>query len=338
MVSPALSSILASGRAVFNARFSAARRLYPDLDPGAFSEFVATRLDELAKAVEAVRPDRVGEVTTAAYDVGLELLGEKVIGPGARCWSVSEAWRRILPKTAIHVSSAPGRLIPAICNAVWQLENMPGANPGLWIELMESFGPECPDLETLLKLGQFAAWRAGLAHFRQSALEAGSTLPDRLALAVVGARAESSWAAVRDKLRTNPWFNPAAENDASGLFRVVAQAGAFKGFGGLFSEPPIVRGAGDHFLVKSGGEFWLLTADAFGATLHRAGVEEFQNARGEEAPSDLKVKGARLAYKKDTIEFPELGEFTSFAANATTVAITSRFTHSIILAALPQNE
>src|SRR5687767_6242558 len=172
MVSTSLASILRSGRADFNARFVAARRIHPDLDPGAFADFLRTAVDELARAVEKVRADRLGEVTMAAYDVALELVGQKLAGPGARLASVEEGWRRILPKTASLVASAPGRLIPAVCNAVHQIASTHGARPAQWIAKMEKLAPECVDAEAFLKLGQVAAWRAGLAHLRSGAIAA----------------------------------------------------------------------------------------------------------------------------------------------------------------------
>jgi hypothetical protein len=174
-----------------------------------------------------------------------------------------------------------------------------------------------------------------LAHFRKGALEVGGALPDRLALAVLGAKPPSSWGRIREKLQSNPWFDPAAEIDGTSL-RVTTQAGAFKGFGGLFSKPPVVQAASDHFVVKSGDEFWLLTADAFGSTFHRSTADEFRNAKENTTPANLKIKGARVSYKGESFEFTELGDFTSYSANASTLAITSRFTHSVILAALPR--
>ena len=141
MPSPALISILRSGRADFNSRFAAARRIHPELEPGAFAEFLGTSVDELVLAVEKVRADRLGEVTMAAYDAALELVGQKLAGPGARIASIEEGWRRILPKAASVVATSPGRLIPAVCNAVHQLASTPGARPTQWIEAMEKLWP-----------------------------------------------------------------------------------------------------------------------------------------------------------------------------------------------------
>jgi hypothetical protein len=337
MVSTALASILRSGRAEFNARFVAARRIHPELEPGAFAEFLGTAVDALAQAVEKVRADRLGEVTMAAYDAGLELVGQKLAGPGARMACIEEAWRRILPKTASLVSSAPGRLIPATCNAVHQLASTPGARSAQWIETMEKLAPQCADADAFLKLGQVAAWRAGLAHLRSGAIAAADTLPEALALAALGATSGNSWAGVRKRLLANPWFDPGGEPNTSSTIRVVAQTGAFKGFGGLFIEPPLVVSSGEHFLARSGNECWLLTADVFGATFHRAPVKEFEAAKGHSRlPSNLQIRGSRVVLDGNPFEFPALGEFTSAAANSTTLAVTSSLTHSIVLVALKE--
>ena len=333
--SPALVSILRSGRADFNARFAAARRIHPELDAAAFSEFLTTAVDVLAQAVEKVRPDRLGEVTMAAYDAALELVGQKLAGPGSRLACIEDAWHRVLPKAASIVASSPGRLIPAVCNAVHQLASTPGANPGHWIETMESFGNRCSDPDMFLKLGQFCGWQAGLAHFRSGAIAAADALDESLALAAVGAKPGSSWATVREQLLANPWFDPRNGTASPNTVRVVAQVGAFKGFGGLFVEPPSVAMTNEQFLVRSDSECWFLTADAFGSTFHRTSVNDFELAqRANQLPTAVQVTGARVVFRGDRFEFPALGEIASAAANETTLALTSRLTHTVVLVAL----
>jgi hypothetical protein len=79
----------------------------------------------------------------------------------------------------------------------------------------------------------------------------------------------------------------------------------------------------------------LLTADAFGFTFHRATLDEFEAAsRARRLPEGLKISGARVELDGARYEFPGLGEFASVAANATTLAFTTAFTHSIVLVAL----
>ncbi len=334
MINAALASILRSGRAEFNARFAATRHVHPDLDAGAFAEFLQTAVDELIQAVEKTRPDRLGEVAQAAFDAALELVGQKLAGPGARHSSVEAGWRRVLPKVAPLVASAPGRIIPAVCNAAHQLAATPGARPDQWIGMMEQCGPQCADAVAFLKLGQVCAWRAGLAHFRQGAIAAAEALPEALVLVALGARPGCMWVEVRQRLLTDPWFDPAAA-EAPAAFRLTAQVGSFRGFGGLFAGPPAVACAEGDFLVRSGGECWRLVADAFGATFHRASASEFEAAATQgKLPSGLRVMGSCIVWNDGRFEFPDLGDFTSAAANETTLALTGRFTHSIALIAL----
>jgi hypothetical protein len=334
MINAALASILRQGRGLFNARFAAARHVHPDLDAGAFAAFLHTPVDELVSAVERTHPDRLCDVTQVAYDAALDLVGQKLAGPGARQPFVETAWRRILPRIPALVASAPGRIIPAVCNAAHQLAAAPGARPGEWIEMMELTGPRCEDTGAFLKLGQVCAWRAGLAHFRPGAIAAAEGLPENLVLGALGAANSATWAQVRQRLLDDPWFDPAAPG-ASAPVRIVAQVGSFRGFGGLFAEPPTVALLDDRFLVRSAGECWLLTADAFGATLHRASTLEFETAAARNRlPPELQISGSRIVWKGQRFELPDLGEFTSTAANRTTLALTGSLTHSIALLAL----
>ncbi|WP_420129908.1 hypothetical protein [Longimicrobium sp.] len=331
-LSPALAHVLRSARPEFNARFAAARRVRPALDGPAFAAFLRSTVDPLVRAVERTAPDRVSDVVLCAYDLGLELLGQGLAGPAARDPSVEAGWRRVAPAAAALVAAAPERVLAALANAPHLLAGTPGAQPEEWMGTMEALAPRCADVDTLLRLGQVAAWRAGMAHFRAGALAAADALPEPLALAVLGAP-PGQWPMVRQRLAVDPWFDPARPDAPAGL-RVVARAGAFRGFGGLFTEPPRVAAAGGHFLAGSGGEWWLLAADAFGATFQRATPDEVAHATSAAAVPGLAVNGARLTWNGTSLELPELGPITGVAANGTTAALTARYTHAVTLVSL----
>jgi hypothetical protein len=338
-VSDALASALRSGRDEFNGQFAEARRLYPALDSGAFLEFLRNDVDHLVRAVEKVKPDCVADVVMATYETGLELVGQKLVGSGARNRIIEEGWQRVLPAVASLVAKAPAPVIGAVSNALHNLAGTSGARPEQWISEMEKLGPQCGDVETLLRLGQVEAWRAGLAHFRQGAIAAADNLPAPLALAAVGAAANGDWPDIRKRLLADPWYNPSEApstgNGQASRVQVMAQAGAFRGYGGVFVEPPSVASAGEHFLVRSGEESWLLTTDVFGATFHRSNLAEFESAvKSTKLPAGLRVSDSKLSWKDERFEIGGLGKFTSFAANDATLALTSELTHSVILVAL----
>jgi hypothetical protein len=159
-------------------------------------------------------------------------------------------------------------------------------------------------------------------------------LPEELVLAALGVNGSARWTEIRRRLDESPWFDPATATAKAGP-RVAAQAGAFRGFGGLFTEPPTVAPLGEHFLVRSGDGCWLLTADAFGATFHRAPMKEFEVARKLPTfPPDVQLKGTRLFANGARLNLNELGTIISAAANQTTLAATSAFTHAVVLIAL----
>jgi hypothetical protein len=338
MLSEAFASVLRSGRAEFNAQFAEAKRSHPDLDGAAFAEFLSTEAERLVRAAGQVQPERVTEVAMASYEAGLELVAQKLAGPGARHPWIGEGWQRVLPAVAQLVAASPHRILGAVSNALHNLATTPGARPEEWLNALERLGPECKDLDALLRLGQVAAWKAGLAHFRSSAIAAADALPQPLALAAVGAPGSGDWPEIRTRLLADPWFDPAAppaDETRARRLRVTTQAGAFRGFGGLFQEPPRVAATGDHFLVRSSEECWLLTADLFGATFHRSSLAEFESAVSHtKLPAGLRVADSKVTWGSERFEIASLGKFTSAAANATTLALTSELTHVVVLLAL----
>lgn len=330
-LSPVFASFLRNARSELNERFAEARRLRPDLDGDAFAHALRTTVDPLVRTVADAHPERAADVARAAYGLALELVGQGLAGPASREPAIEQAWREIGPAAAPLLADQPERVLAAIANAVHQLAATPGARPAEWIAAMRALAPRCADAGTFLTLGQVAAWRAGMAHFRAGALAAADALPPELALAAL--RADGDWGEVRGRLAADPWFDPSVSPAPRGV-RVVARAGAFRGFGGLFVEPPRVSAAGEHLLVRSGDDCWLLTADAFGATFHRATAEERADRRPASVPPGVTVRGTRVMVGSIAVELPELGEIGGVAANGTTLALTSPLTHAVVLIAL----
>ena len=321
----ALAEILRASRGELNARFAMARRRLPALDGAAFGQFL---VDAVAPLCDAVPSRDVAAVAHAAYDVALELCGQRLAGAGARDGRVGAAWSALLVPAAAHIAAAPEATLSAAANALVQLAAAPGARPEAWAEVMGTIAPRAASIEEWLTAGQVAAWRAGLAHYRAGALEAADRLPPALALELVGAGGE--WADVRARLCADPWHDPARPWSGA---RVVARVGAFRGFGGLFPVPPSVAGGGECFLVESDGDAWILFADACGATFHRAGEEDLRAAAAGGARA-AGWRGHRIEVGGQAIDLPVRGEVTSAALAASTLALTTSHSHSVLLVAL----
>ncbi|QNQ08516.1 hypothetical protein [Sphingomonas alpina] len=313
-LSPALARTLAAGRPQFNARVSAMRRARTGFDSDALAEAIRRRLDPVVVAVDRVAPDRTSAMVEAGFDLILTLAAQGMAG--RRRALTDRVWREAAVAYAAIVAERPFATLAMLTNAALTIETMPGANADAWVDRMVVIAPLVA-ADTLAAAGQVAAWRSGMAHYRDGALTTADGLSEALALAAIGAT--GSWTEVRAALVADPWWRP--DN-------VVCEGisfGGFAGFGGPFSEPPRVRAGGQGFFVQSGDRTGLLVADAWGATLHPAVREEFDAA----AESGARIDGAVVAAgdRRITLDLPPEG--LSVAVTATSIAIASRYSHVV---------
>jgi hypothetical protein len=331
--SPALASALRGQRDGLNARFAMARRRTPALEPEAFGAFLCDRVGPLVEAVAARAPENTGRVTELAFDAALELVGQRLAGVGGRHAGLEEALSRVWVAGAAQIAAAPGQLLAATANALIQLHETPGARPAEWADEMVRFAPVAPDPSLWLALGQVAAWRAGLAHFRESALRVAASLPDAVRSLAVGGPPTGDGVFLLARLETDPWFRPEVPAVSPEAPRVVARVGAFRGFGGVFPAPPTVSGGPHAHFVESGETRWWLHADAFGATLHRAQTEEHPGS--PVAESAWRVERGVLWCGAHHLDLPVAGAITSAARVRNTLAVTCARSHTILLVRLP---
>jgi hypothetical protein len=326
MLAPSLVDTLRHGRDLFNTRFALARRRWPGLDSADFALFLRDQLSPLIAAVARVAPDLAPTVADHGYDLGLQLVGQRLAGPTAADSTLNRLYVDVLPLLAAQIAAAPATLPAALVNAAHQLATTPDARPVEWLRWLAALGPLCPaeSADAPRALAALLAWRAGLAHLRTAALSAASPLPPALACAAVGADSADDWAKVSEEILQNPWPRDAAP--AAQLRRV----GAFRGYGGLFPCPPTVAATGDdtHFLVHSGDECWLLVADRHGATFHRASAAERAAVQPVEPTAAALRRLGALAR-----ELPAAP--TSVACTAHSCAVTSADSHHIWVAPLP---
>lgn len=327
-LSPALISVLRSARAELNQEFAQVKRAYPALDGPLVLAFVARCLDPVVRAVHAIAPERVPDVVRAGYALALDLIAQRAT---ARSPALERCFVEVLPLLAAHVAAEPERVLGALANAVYNLE-LAGARCEAWQHWLAELGPRCETVEQLLALGSVCAWRAGLAHYRSGALEQVSRLPAAIRCAALGGSDGTDLDALRAALARDPWYAP----DVSPGLRVAAQVGSFRGFGGLFTRPPEVRALGEQLLVTSGEEAWLLYADPFGATLHRATSQELAaSVRHTARPPQLVLDQNMLVGHGVRLALPLAGQVTSLVATRSTLALTSAFSHAVVLVALP---
>lgn len=328
MVSPALATMLRDGRETLNARFQSARHRHPDLDAATFRYFLDTLLDPIVASVAEAFPAAAPDFVFAAYDAGLDLCGQRLIGPSSRCSAMNAVWRELLPDAIPLVARDPVRVLAAVGNATYGLATTPGARPAEWLAAMKHAVPVCPDPDTWLRAGQVLAWRCGMSQYRTSALALADSLPESLVLQILQAKDED-WAGLRAVLLRDPWWQPGRRQPLEEVGRV----GGFAGFGGPFRGLPRVGAIGGQLFVSCGEECWLLIADRYGSTLHRATVEE-QAALQLFASAGLEIKANCLRWRGHELAIADIGSISSHAMNDHTLLLCSPDTYQVIVVAL----
>jgi len=265
-----LACALDAGRDRFNIAFLQARYVRPQLNAEAFSDHLCTVVAPVVESVAAASPQAVPAVVDVLYDVSLELVGARLVGPTSLHPLIAEGWKRLLPRVIPHLVAQPRPLVAGVTNALHYLSTTPRARASWWLD--EMCAMEFPAVEDLWTAGQVMAWRAGLAHFRAGALEACAHLSQAMGRRVLGLPEEgpTPLPVLLRRLASDPWMRPRLADRPSAPARelqVVGRVGNFHGFGGMFRRPPEVTAIGDRFYVCDPPNAWLLSADIYGATL-----------------------------------------------------------------------
>ncbi|MBF0530050.1 MAG: hypothetical protein HQK55_12430, partial [Deltaproteobacteria bacterium] len=197
--------------------------------------------------------------------------------------------------------------------------------------------PLCPTLEDFLKVGQVAAWRCGLAHFRAGALEIWRDLPEPLARLALGFKPDAEALAKSDLAAAlaDPWRSlKQLGRLPERKLRLVARVGGFRGFGGPFISPPEVTCARTVIYAFDREFCYSLHADWFGSAVERFGSDLPEGVENRPLGFSLDQKNGMVTKDGQQAIFPELAGASSFAATDHTLAVTVPRSHFVYLIAL----
>ncbi len=329
-VSPAFAEVLRAGRAELNRRHGLARHRYPGIDDEVFLGLLAGPLDALVAQVAAVDAGAVPRVVECVYDLSLSLLGQRWLGPGGRAPGILDGWLALAQNAPRFIAEDPQACLAAIANA--QVHWSQQGDGIAWTQTLIALAARAPSLDELLRAGQVAAWRHGLAHYRMSALQRARQLPRELTAIAFGLGLREWQDGYLDQLAADCWFRPDAK-DAGKRPRVVARIGDFVGFGGGFPTPPLASCDSSQLLLQSEAVQFLVFADAYGASLQPAGGPAPVSA--QRLPTGWRIAGSVLSWPGGQLDFAEHGAITSAVANADTLVLTHAYSHAATLIALP---
>ena len=329
-VGPGFTRVLQIRRHAYNYRWKEAVARFPRLESADAESFFVGDLAPLAEAVERLDPDHTEIVCDHAVDVGLKATGLRLLGNRSPTTWVSQLWRSVLPALAAHVITDPAGVLSDLSNATTQFNAFPAARPDQWLRLLRDLGPRTADVAQLRLLGQVLAWRSGLAHYRAGALMAAHQLPEPLRSAALELPIPQPFDEFVMELEASPW--PATQRAALSDPSLLTTVGAFRGFGGPFLTPPTLATRGTDLIARSGDSNWLITADLFGATLHR--IDDAGNTAGMNVEPPVQMFGGSAVFADGRlVDLSGSSPITSVVQRNGFVAVSTANSHLIRLVA-----
>lgn len=326
-LSAAFSRALSANRKAFNGQVGAVRLRAPGLDMGQFTAFLTEYGDPLIIALARQNPDCVPRCASEIFTMALDLAAHGALGTDSRGLAVRRAWGDIAPAMLGLLESTCTQTLGLVTNSAIKLCALDGVRVDTWVDNMSDLLPKATDNKTLRALVTMCAWRAGASHFRQNALAAGDFLPPDLACAAVGSHGDN-WQGLVSRYKANDWWQPESglrQSEKGYLF------GRFSGYGGRFNRPPSVRACAQGFFVMSGEAAFLMIADAYGATLHGASVEEFEAASANFGADNVALIGNQIAIGERRVSLDWPADGLGLAYNQHTIAVTSPYSYAIRL-------
>jgi hypothetical protein len=337
----AFAQALKNNREKLNTKFAYARHASPTIEGDAFKEHLRLIVEPVVEAVSRVAPKKVDEVLLAVYDFSLDLMSKGMVGAETRYPALLRGWNQIFVQFPHLLAQDPVRFAGAISNALYNLSINQNTRPDFWINEMLSLGRNCDEVQAFLDVGKIVAWRSGMAHYREGALEVCLTIDAKLARAALCIKDDSDTPVdfIVERLKQDPWLAPWAaghERPGNRRLKITSMVGAFRGYGGLFVSPPEVFLSGSDIYVFDNEYCWLMTADLFGATLHRVGA--YIPEPDKTGRKDFHIDNSGRVTKADyQMIFPELQTPSSFVANETTLAVTIPISFAVYLVALTEH-
>jgi hypothetical protein len=339
----ALSLALDRNRAHYNALFAEARQRNAGLEGKDVLEHLTQRIAPIFRALPpALSEEAQDRVLEALYRASLELIILGLLGNHSK-GSINAVWESLLPSAAHLIALAPRRVVAALSNAAFNLDQAPSARAAEWLERMLAVIVHCFDIETLIATGQVAAWRAGMPQFRSGALALCPTLPPSVLRTVLDAPgtqispfAEGTVPAADASVERLMRKRFAYSNADTRSLISVARLGGFTGFGGQFITPPQLTVIEGSLIAHDHESAWEIHADVFGALLLRRQSlpHEWKTIRNEQ-PVTIDPDG-RVHWGDLSSLFPELAGAVHFAWDAELLAIVPPRSHYIHLIAVAE--
>lgn len=326
MISSAFKSFLQTERKQCNQIFATLHHQHPQIDAESFQQFLVKQLDPVVALLDD-SGQSIGHFAMAGYQHGLDLAAKRWLGKSEIYHYVIQLWRDVIPQSLNWISTNPDYWFNILANVLCRLNAHDPASASRWLNLMSQSAKECKSAEEFKKLGLIAAWMAGLACYRESALAALTEISDGLFSAISQTDSKDR-AQVQQSLINNRWLDfSVSQAKPLSLQKRFGSAALLEG---EFAEPPKVLMHNNQLYITSTNQTWMLFFDAFGEMLipvqelplalsHQKNIRDLDEQLKDYFNMGLKTK------------LPDMASLASCAELDDSLVLTSKDSFAVIL-------
>jgi hypothetical protein len=326
MKSAALKAYFQAERDTCNQMVASVRHQYPNLNLDDFNWFLTDCLDPVVRTLDGQSNQITFHIAHVGFKYGLELASFNWLKVETKKALLFKVWNDLYPRVDSVLKESPSELFAGTSNSLNNILAFGEDKPNVWLDLMIKSCDEISSIEQFKVIGVVAAWLAGLAQYRDIALQKINELPDAVTRKLFKLSDSHDLNYHFDQLKTSRWFEPQQiKTSPTATIREKYRIGKCSFFGGDFPLPPKIFVEGDQLYVLSDTHIWRLYADSFGATLIPS--DNLQ-------PEELKQIDQQISNNPKLISldrFSDLTDINSVAQLDDTLVFTSPETFSVII-------
>lgn len=334
--------LVEQNREALNHRYLQRRAQGAKLEDSGWLFHLRKRILPIVDSVAAVLPEGCTRTLNDLYDVSLDLfaVGHFSESTGLLPQALSQLWELTLPRLAKQLARDPRRVSGSLSNAVLSIAQSHPESVDRWLKTLNRAGPLANTVDQLLQIGQVAAWSAGFPEYRTAAVRMAQTLPVEIVRSMFQLPQSLNDSNITDllaRLQADPWaFRSETTVNSPEVVR-VGSCGAFRGFGGVFLEPPRVFLSDQQLMATDNHSIWQVIADSFGQSFHRVDTTaDVSRRKPEKSVPQIDAYGL-VSWNRNSLSCPDLANSTSQAFDGKTLAITLRNSFQLFLIAAPQS-
>ncbi len=332
--------LLEQNREALNHRYLQRRAQGARLEDSNWLFHLRQRILPIVDAVAVILPEGCTRTLNDLYDVSLDLfaVGHFSESTGLLPRALSQLWELTLPRLAKQLARDPRRVSGSLSNAVLSIAQSHPESVDRWLNTLNRAGTLANTVDQLLQIGQVAAWTAGYPEYRTAAVKLAQSLPveiSRTLFQFPASLSDNDVSELLGRCLVDPWAYRLENSMSPPAIVRVGSCGAFRGFGGVFLEPPRVFLSERQLMATDNHSVWQVVADCFGNSFHRVETTaEIAGRKPAKSVPQVDTYGT-VSWSKHSLSCPDLANSTSQAFDGQTLAVTLRNSFHLFLIAAP---